>query len=127
MQTPMATANPSVDSHHAAKIACQSRTVALVSYTVGIHNNELRKKGWAKSGKRFKLKADIQKIFVHQKVIQIGLFSQMGNMVHRLSHSSGGSHPTLEDIFQGIITELSLTHIQVWANAPYVALIDRTC
>ena len=39
MQTAMATANSSVDSHHAAEIAGQSTTVALVSYNIGITMN----------------------------------------------------------------------------------------
>ena len=48
-------------------------------------------------------------------------------MLDELSHSSGGSHTTAEGIFEDIIADLGLTHIQVKANAPYVALIDTTC
>ena len=37
------------------------------------------------------------------------------------SPSSGGSHPTAQEIFQGINDDLCLPHIRVVANEPYVA------
>ena len=120
MKTSMATSTPSVDSHHAADIPSDNTTVALLSYNIGITNKDVQGQGWAKSGgKRLRLKSDIEKIFTNQHGIQIALISEFGNMVDRLS--------TAEAIFLGIITELGLTNIQVFANAPYVALIDTMC
>ena len=124
----MAAMHPSVDSHHAAHISSDNTTVALMSYNVGITNKEVKSQGWAKAGgKRLKLNSDVQKIFKNQHGIQIALISEMGSMLNKLSHSSGGSHLTAQEIFEDIIAELNLTHIQVNANAPYVALIDTTC
>ena len=106
----------------------RNRTALRRQVNVGILNNEVKSKGWAEvGGKLLKLKTDVQRIFENQHGIQIALFSDVGNMLDKLSHSSGGSHPTAEEIFEGIITDLGLTHIQVKANAPYVALIDTTC
>ena len=124
MTKPMAASSHSVDSHPAAHISCDDTTVAVMSYNVGIHNEEVKSKGWAKSAKLQKLKADVRMIFEHQHGIQITCISEMGNTVGRLSHNSGGPHPTAQGIFEGIITDLGLTHIQVCAHAPYVALID---
>ena len=123
----MAASSPSVDSHHAAHISSDNTTVALVSYNVGIVNKEVKGQGWAKTGgKRLQLKSDVQKIFKNQHGIQIALISEMGNMIDKLSDSSGDSHPTAKGIFEGIIADLDLPHIQVRANEPYVALIDTT-
>ena len=115
-----------VDSHHAADISSDNTTVALMSYNVGIQNKEVRSNGWAKSaGTRLKLKSDIEKIFRNQHGIQTALLCEIGRMWDKLS--SGGSHPTAQEIFEGIIAELGLTHIQVNADEPYVALIDTRC
>ena len=123
----MAASSPSVDPHHAAHISSDNTTVALVSYNVGILNSEVKSKGWAEKGeKRQKLMSDVEKIFKNEHGIQIALISEMGNMLDKLSHSSGGSHPTAEGIFEGIIADLNLKHIQVKANTPYVALLDTT-
>ena len=46
----MAAASASVDSHHAAHISSDNTTVALVSYSIGILNNEVKGQGWAKTG-----------------------------------------------------------------------------
>ena len=44
MQTFMAASFPSADSHHAAHISSDNTTVALVSYNVGILNDEVKSK-----------------------------------------------------------------------------------
>ena len=99
----MAASSRSAASHHAAHISSENTTVALVSYNVGINNDEVKSKGWAKTGgKLLKLKSDIEKIFKSHHGIQIVLISEMGNMLDKLSHSSGGSRPTPEAIFESI-------------------------
>ena len=47
-------------------------------------------------------------------------------MVDKLSNNSGGKHPTAARIFEDIIAELGLRHIQVKTHPPYVALLDTT-
>ena len=107
MQTSMHASSSSVDSHHAALISSDNTTIALMSYDVGLFNKEVQSQIWAKTGrKRLKLKSDVQKIFKNQHGIQIALISEMGNMLDKLSHSSGGSHPTPEAIFESINCEL---------------------
>ena len=123
----MAASSTSVVSHHAADISSATTTVVLVSYNVEIPNIEVTGQGWAKpGGKQLKLKSDVEKIFKNRHGIHIALFSEVGNMLVRLSHSTGDSHPTAQEMFEGIVADLNLTHIQVKANEPYVALIDTT-
>ena len=123
----MAASSASVVSHHAADISSATTTVALVSYNVEIPNTEVTGQGWAKpGGKQLKLKSDVENIFKNRHGIHIALFSAVGNMLVRLSHSTGDSHPTAQEMFEGILADLNLTHIQVKAHEPYVALIDTT-
>ena len=124
MQTSMAASWTSVDLRHAGDKS-SGATVALMSYCVGIQNTEVDGRGWAtRGGKLEKLRSDVENIFDHPQRIQIALFSDVGNMFAKLSDRSGGPHPTAEEIFTYIITDLRLAHIQVNANEPYVALID---
>ena len=124
MQTSMAASWTSVDLRHAGDKS-SGATVALMSYCVGIQNTEVDGRGWAtRGGKLEKLRSDVENIFDHPQRIQIALFSDVGNMFVKLSDRSGGPHPTAEEIFTYIITDLRLAHIQVNANEPYVALID---
>lgn len=99
-----------------------------VGVDIGLVNNEVKSQRWVKTGRtRLKLKSDVQTIFKNQHAIQIALISEFGNTLQKLSHNSGGSHPTAEAIFEGIMSKLHLTHIPMFANAPYVALKDTTC
>ena len=66
-----------------------------------------------------RLKFDVKSIFMHHNGIQIALLSEIGNMFAKLSNA--------KQIFEYIIADLNLKHIQVKANEPYVALVDTTC
>ena len=100
----MAASSSTIDSHHGMDILSDTTTVALLSYNVGINNDEVKSRGWAKNGgKLLKLKSDVRKIFENHHGIEIALFSEVGSMLGKLSHSNGGSHPTAESIFKGII------------------------
>ena len=119
MQTSMAASSHSADSHHATHNSPDNTTVPLMSYNIGITNKDVKGRNWAKpGGKLLKLKTDVDNIFKNQLGIQIALLSEMGNMVDKLKNS--------QQIFEGIITDLGLEHIEVKAHAPYVALIDTT-
>ena len=59
---PMAASSGSVGSHHAAQVSSDNTTVALVSYNIGINNDEITRPGWAnREGKLARLKSDVEK------------------------------------------------------------------
>ena len=74
----------SVDAHRAADdcpddAELTDTIVALMSYNIGIHNNELNNKNnWA--AKYGALQRDIKAAFEHEVGIQILLLSEFGNM-----------------------------------------------
>ena len=69
----------SVDSHHA------ETTVAIMSYNVGIHNDEVTGGKWSKPGGKYeKLRTDIANIFNHSSGIQVLLISEMGSMFNKM-------------------------------------------
>ena len=114
----MAASTFGVDSDDDANMSPDT-TVTLVSYNIGLHNNEVTGKAWATpEGKREKLRSDAKEIFAHGQGIHIALFSEVGNMFDKLSDA------TAENIFNDIIAELNMPYIEVKANAPYVALIN---
>ena len=77
-------ARGSVDGHHAADscpddVGLAETTVALMSYTIGINNNELdNNRKWAVTYRE--LQDDIKAAFDHVCEIQILLLSEFGNM-----------------------------------------------
>ena len=93
--------------------------LSLVSYNVGVNNNELQKIQ-KKQAKYKKLWTDIKKTFTSEHSITIMLMCEFGYMLNPLSD------PEITKVFEMILRELQLQHIKVFANAPYVALIDTS-
>ena len=96
--------------------------VALMSYNVGINNNEIGKSKWDSPGGKFvRLQNDVENAFDLERGIgiQILLISEFGNMEKKVTNS--------DDIITGIVKTLDLSNIHVEAMPPYIALIDRTC
>ena len=122
----------SFDVHHAAK-AMTDATVAVMSYNLGIQNNELRGRNWDR--KYRKLQDDVKSAFFHEKGIQVLLlceFGEMGSPIEAMFFG-GVQQPTgvtvysTQEFFENLLTSIHLTHIHVVAHAPYVALIDSQC
>ena len=93
--------------------------LSLVSYNVGVNNNEMQKIQ-NKQAKYKKLWTDIKKTFTSEHSITIMLMCEFGYMLTPLSN------PEITKVFEMILRELQLQHIKVFANAPYVALIDTS-
>ena len=108
-------ASGSVDAHHAVT----NTTVAVMSYNVGINNTEIMGNHWA--SKYELLRDDIESIFAHEVGVQVLLLSEYGNMLDSMTASS------TKEVFQELLNELELTHIEIEAAPPYVALIDTNC
>ena len=85
----MAASTFGVDSDDDANMSPDT-TVTLVSYNIGLHNNEVTGNAWPT--KLQKLRSDVKKIFDHDQGIHIALFSEVGNMFNKLSDT------TAEDI-----------------------------
>ena len=77
-------ARGSVNGHHVVDscpddVGLSEATVALMSYTIGVNNNELNNnRKWAVTYR--KLQDDIKAAFEHEVGIQILLLSEFGNM-----------------------------------------------
>ena len=103
----MAALTPSVDSHRAAHISSDNKTVAVMFYNIGILNKEDESDASAKiEEERLQLKSDLQKSFKNEHGIGMPLLCECGSILDKLSHSSGGSHPTPEAIFESINCQL---------------------
>ena len=127
----------SVDAHHAAD-AMQVTSVALMSYNVGINNTEPRGKNWIRHKRKYyKLRDDIKSTFAHEKSIEILLLCEFGFMNSsidvELSH--GVEQPmgdtwcnvySTYELFKKMLMDIEMTHIEVIAHPPYVALYDTT-
>ena len=93
------TENTSVDAHHAG-YAFTDTTIALVSYNLGINNNEVPSSNsckWTSKWKR--LRNDIASAFKHEIGVQVVLISEFGNMFESIDNvfeqSKGGvTQPT---------------------------------
>ena len=133
IDTPDAPRAPgSVDPHHAAD-AFTDTTVALMSYNLGIQNTEPLGKNWAK--KYVKLQNDIKSAFTNETGIQVLLLSEFGNMftsidlefAHGITQPTGDTVYCTRELFENLLADIDLPHINVIADAPYVALIDSQC
>ena len=93
--------------------------MSCVSYNVGVNNNEIQKIQ-SQQRKYKKLRTDIKTTFTSEHSITIMLMCEFGNMFSPLSNLE------TKEVFEMILRELDLQHIQVFANAPYVALIDTS-
>ena len=123
----------SVDAHQATD-AFTDTTVALMSYNVGIDNKEPGgKNNWPT--KYRKLQNDVKSAFTHATGIQVLLLSEFGNMVTSIDRqlACGVKQPTgvtvfcTREFFENLLASIGLPHINVVADAPYVALIDSLC
>ena len=120
-----------VGLHHAAKIP-----VGFTFYNVGINNTEPGSRNWEQ--KVQKLEKDILDIFENQQVIANQhvdgiFFSEFGWMkkpicedLHRWLVSvgvpcPGGVAEATKTFFEELLRRLQLTHLRVYADAPYVA------
>ena len=123
------------DAHHAATPLTDT-TVAVVSYNIGYQNNEFGANNWHR--KFQKLQNDVASVFSHETGIQIMLLSEFGNMFASADKifSSGVTQPTgntlttvynTREVFENLLADVDMTHIHVYAAAPYVALIDSHC
>ena len=115
---PGLTSRSSVDS---PRVGCDSSdtVVALLSYNVGIQNQEVAGSKWKnENGKYNKLKKDVQNTFAHETGIQILCISEFGHMFHKMSNA--------EAVFKTLLADLQITHLHLEIKAPYVALIDKT-
>ena len=108
-------ASGSVDAHYAVT----NTTVAVMSYNVGIMNTQIMGSHWAP--KYELLRDDIKSIFAHEVGVQALLLSEFGNMLHPMKTSS------TNEVFQELLNDLELPHIEIKAAPPYVALIDTNC
>ena len=133
----------SVDAHHAAD-AFTGTTVALMSYNIGIINNEIQNSNkWAQ--KYMKIRDDVKSAFNHDTGIQVLLISEFGNVFNSIDEILPYSgvpltrpRPTRDgtysatvyctrELFENLLADIDLPHIHVVADAPYVALIDSQC
>ena len=113
--------------------ALTDTTIALMSYNIGINNNEVGANYW--ENKYRKLQNDVRSAFTHAAGIEVLLLSEFGNMFKSIDAilSSGFKQPTghwvysTEELFEDLLADIDLKHICVYANAPYVALIDSEC
>ena len=126
----------SVDAHHAADdcpddAELTDTIVALMSYNIGIHNNELNNKNsWAATYGA--LQRDIKAAFEHEVGIQILLLSEFGNMFTSfdeklkdgLEQPTGKTVHSLSELLEDLLANIGLARIRVLADPPYVALID---
>ena len=113
--------------------ALTDTTIALMSYNIGINNNEVGANYW--ENKYRKLQNDVRSAFTHAAGIEVLLLSEFGNMFKSIDAilSSGFKQPTghwvysTEELFEDLLADIDIKHICVYANAPYVALIDSEC
>ena len=102
----------SADSHRA-----DSTMVALMSYNIGLVNDEYFGQKFRKAnGKYDRLKDDVQEAFANELGIQILLLSEFGHMFDKL--------PDVTKFFTVLLEELNLKHVHLEVAAPYVAMID---
>lgn len=123
--TPGVHASGSVGVHHAAQLATDA-VLGLVSYNLGIQNTEAPKL-LLMVEKYNKLEADIGKTFNSTEGINIMLLSEFGNMYKNIDacfQERKSEITSTKDLFKKILRDLDLEHIKVFANAPYIALID---
>ena len=122
----------SIDAHHAAD-AFTDTTLALMSYNIGINNNEVDAKGW--KNKYMKLQDDVKSAFTHEAGIQVLLICEFGNMLVSIDSAlcSGVTQPTgrtikcTRELFEDLLADINMQNISVVADPPYVALIDSDC
>ena len=93
--------------------------LCVVSYNVGVNNNEIEKIR-NKEAKYKKLLADIKQTFTSEHSITIMLMCEFGYHFDRISNDE------ITKVFEMILRDLRLQHIKVFANAPYVALINTS-
>ena len=98
-------------------------TFCMLSYNIGIQNNEAHKI-IARDTKYQSLRDDIRVTFNNEHNITIMLISEFGNMWKVIDHELESHGWSTEGVFTTILRELGLEYIKVYANAPYVALID---
>ena len=122
-----------VGSHHTG-----DTVVAFSYYSVGIQNNEFLGANWNRKGsvKQANLKRDIKNIFASSCGIQAVFISEWGHMFPNiddmligLTDADGNISEILfrnytKFYFDTIIAELNLSHIEVYAMPPYVALVN---
>ena len=128
------TGDISVDAHHAGH-AFTDTTLALMSYNIGIQNNEVHSgKHWTQKYK--KLRNDVESAFTNTEAgIQVLLISEFGNMFDSIDRilACGVTQPTgrkvkcTRELFEDSLANINLPHIHVVADPPYVALIDSEC
>ena len=113
--------------------ALTNTSIALMSYNIGIQNNEVLGNKWPNKYKR--LQDDIESAFTHEAGIQILLLSEFGSMFTSIDTilDSGVEQPTgrkiynTKQLFEDLLGDINLPDILVVANAPYVALINSEC
>ena len=114
-----------VDIHHA-----EHATVVLMSYNIGLANNETRGKLWHKKYK--KLQEDILNAFNQELAIEVLLLSEVGNMFADIdfrwvTQPTGNLVNDTQHFFEDLLQSVHLQHVHVVADPPYVALIDKSC
>ena len=93
-------------SPHTVTTADDKVMVALVSYNVGIVNDEIAEPRWhAKNGWFYKLQEDVRKIFEDRHGIEIVLVSEFGSMETKVCEERA------RKIINKILHRLELPHI----------------
>ena len=108
--------------------------VAFAYYNIGIQNTEILGTAWNKpnSEKQRKLRNDVQAIFSAQHGIQCLFISEFGLMSKSIDEelgkeqNRGVSQPATKTYFEDVLRSINLSHLNVYAIPPYVALVDPT-
>ena len=97
--------------------------IAMLFYSMGIQNAMAGTRNWWR--RLAQIEQDVRRVFESDYAVQ-GLFiSEFGNMFQSIDSAlAPWHHQNTQELFEAMLATLGLDHIKVYADPPYVALVD---